>query len=92
MDGTLEPRGDLLGFQQSWTSYFFGLRTSSTVCFPLEGLSRPPQEPLIAFFSLTWDWALAQHQQEAEEGEEEGSLGAWTYGLLGGQALCSSPS
>ena len=44
----------------------------------------PPQEPLVASFSSAQDWALAQDQQEAEEGEEEGSLGAWTYGFLGG--------
>ena len=91
MDGALEPQEDLLGFQQSWTSYFFGPRTSFVVCFPLEGLSRPPQEPLVASFSSAQDWALAQDQQEVKEGEEEGSLQAWTYGLLGGQALCSSP-
>ena len=84
MDSTFEPWKDLLGFQQSWTSYFFGPRTSSAICFPLEGLPRPPQEPLIASFSLTQDWALAQDQQEAKEREEEGSLGAWTYGFLGG--------
>ena len=84
MDGTLKPREDLFGFQQSWTSYFFGPGTSSVVCFLLEGLSRPPQEPLVASFSSAQDWALAQDQQEAEEGEEEGSLGAWTYWLLGG--------
>ena len=59
-------------------------RTSSAVCFPLEGLSRPLQEPLIASFSLTQDWALAEDQQEAKERGEEGSLGAWTYGFLGG--------
>ena len=29
MDGALEPQEDLLGFQQSWISYFFGPRTSS---------------------------------------------------------------
>ena len=84
MDGAVEPQEDLLGFQQSWTSYFFGPRTSSVVCFPLEGLSRPPQEPHVASFSSVQDWVLAQDQQEAEEGEEEGSLGAWTYWLLGG--------
>ena len=75
-DGALEPQEDILGFRQSWTSYFFGPGTSSAVCFLLEGLSRPPQEPLVAFFSSAQDWALAQDQQEAEEGEEEGSLGA----------------
>ena len=84
MDSALEPREDFLGFQQSWTSYFFGLGTSFAVCFPLEGLSRPPQEPFVASFSSTQDWALAQDQQKAKEGEEEGSLGAWTYGFLRG--------
>ena len=76
MDGALEPQGDLLGCQQSWTSYFFGPRTAFVVYFLLEGLSRPPQEPLVAFFSSAQDWALARDQQEAEEGEEVGSLGA----------------
>ena len=76
MDGAFEPQEDLLGFQQSWTSYFFGLGTSSVVYFLLEGLSRPPQEPFGAFFSSAQDWDLARDQQEAEEGEEEGSLEA----------------
>ena len=84
MDGALEPREDLLGFQQSWTSYFFGPGTSSVVCFLLEGLSHPPQEPNVASFSSIQDWASAQDQQGAEEGEEEGSLGAWTYWCLRG--------
>ena len=92
MDGALEPQEDLVGFQQSWTSYFFGFRTSSAIYFLLEGLSCPPQEPLVASFSLAQDWALAQDQQEAKEGEEEGSLGVWTYWPLGGKAPCSSPS
>ena len=64
MDGALEPHEDLLGCQQSWTSYFFGPEIASVVYFLLESLSRPSQ-----------DWALAQDQQEAEEGEK-GSLGA----------------
>ena len=76
MDGALEPHEDLLGCQQSWTSYFFGPGTASIVYFLLEGLSRPPQEPLGVSFSSTQDWALARDQQKAEEGEEEGSLGA----------------
>ena len=84
MYDTIEPQEDLLGFQQSWTSYFFGPGTSSVVCFPFEGLSHPPQEPLIASFSSAQDWALAQDQQEAKEGEDEGLLRAWTYGFLGG--------
>ena len=84
MDDALEPREDLLDFQQSWTSYFFGPGTSSTVCFPLKGLSHPPQESHVAFSSLAQDWASTQDQQEVEEGEEEGSLGVWTYWLLGG--------
>ena len=62
MDGALKSREDLLGFQQSWTSYFFGPRTSSVVCFLLEGLSRPPQEPLVTSFSSAQDWVLAQDQ------------------------------
>ena len=64
MDGALEPQGDLLDCQQSWTSSFFGPGIAFIVCFLLEGLSHPSQ-----------DWALARDQQEAEEGEE-GSLGA----------------
>ena len=74
MDDALKPQEDLLGCQQSWTSYFFGPGTASAVYFFLEGLSRPPQEPFGAFFSSAQDWALARDQQEAEEGEEEGSL------------------
>ena len=73
MDDALELREDLLGFQQSWTSYFFGPRTSSVVYFPLEGLSRPPQEPHVASFSSVQDWASAQDQQGAKEGEEHGA-------------------
>ena len=84
MDGVLEPQEDFLSFQQSWTSYFFGPETSSVVCFPLKGLSCPPQKPLVASFSSAQDWVLAQDQHKAKEGDEEGSLEAWTYGLLGG--------
>ena len=75
MDGALEPQGDLLGCHQSWTSYFFSPGTASVVYFLLEGLSRPPQEPLSVSFSSAQDWVLARDQQEAEEGEEKGSLG-----------------
>ena len=79
MDGALEPWEDLLGFQQSWTSYFVGPRTSFAVCFLLEGLSCHLQDPLTASFSSAQGWVLAQDQQEAEEGEEgEGSLEVWT--------------
>ena len=84
MNSTLEPREDLPGFQQSWISYFIGPGTSSAICFPLEGLSRPPQDPLVASLSSAQDWVLAQDQQEAEEGEEEGSLEVWTCWCLGG--------
>ena len=84
MDGALEPWEVLLSFQQSSTSYFFGPRTSFVVCFPLEDLSRPPQEPHVVSFSSIQDWASAQDQQGAEEGEEEGSLGVWTYWSLRG--------
>ena len=76
MDGALKPQENLLGCQQSWTSYFFGPGTASAVYFLLEGLSRPPREPFGAFFSSAQDWDLARDQQEAEEGEEEGSLEA----------------
>ena len=75
MDGALEPQEALLGYQWSWTSYFFGSGNASVVYFLLEGLSHPLQEPLGVSFSLAQDWALARDQQEAEEGEEEGSLG-----------------
>ena len=78
MDGALEPWENLLGSQQSWTFYFVGPRTFSAVCFPLEGLSRPLQDPLAASFSSTQGWVLAQDQQEAKEGEEEGLLEVWT--------------
>ena len=71
-----EPREDPLVSQQKWTSYFVGPEIPSVVCFPLKGLSRPPQEPHVASSSLVQDWASAQDQQGAEEGEEEGSLGA----------------
>ena len=55
--GAHEPREDLLGFQQNWTSYFFGPKIVSVVYFPLEGLSRPPQDPHVASSSLTQDLA-----------------------------------
>ena len=84
MDGALEPQEDLLDFQQSWISYFVGPRTSSAVCFPLEGLSRPPWDLLAVSFSSAQDWVLTQDQQEAEEGEEEGSLEVCTCWCLGG--------
>ena len=92
MDSALEPQEDLLGFQQSQTSHFFGPRTSSAVYFLLEGLSRPSQEPLVASFSSIQDWVLAQDQQETEEREEGDSLGAWTYWPLEGKVPCSLPS
>ena len=76
MDGALEPQEGLLDYQQSWTSYFFGPDIASAVYFLLEGLSRLPQELLGVSFSSAQDWAIARDQQEVEEGEEEGSLGA----------------
>ena len=79
-----ESREDLLGFQQNWTSYFFGPEILSVVCFPLKGLSRPLQEPYVAFSFLAQDLASTQDRQGAEEGEEESSLGAWTCWLLRG--------
>ena len=76
IDGALEPQEALLGCQRSWTSYFFGPRIASVVCFLLEGLPYPPQEPLGVSSSSTQEWALARGQQEAEEGKGEGSLRA----------------
>ena len=73
LDGVLEPQEVLPNYQQSWTSYFFGPDTTSVVCFLLEGLPHPPQEPLGVSSSSAQEWALARGQQEAEE---EGSLGA----------------
>ena len=84
MYGAHESREDLLGFQQNWTSYFFGPEILSVVCFPLKGLSRALQEPYVAFSFLAQDLASTQDRQGAEEGEEEGSLGAWTCWLLRG--------
>ena len=78
LDGILEPQEALLGCQRSRTSYFFGPEILSVVYFPLNGLSRPPQEPHIAFSSLAQDLVSAQDRQGAEVGEEDGSLGAWT--------------
>ena len=87
MDGALEPQEAFLGYQRSWTSYFFGPGTTTVVYFLLEGLSHPPREPFGVSFSLAQDWALIRDQQEAEEGEEEGSLGLRLVGLLGGRCL-----
>ena len=87
MDGALEPQEAFLGYQRSWTSYFFGPGTTTVVYFLLEGLSHPPREPFGISFSLAQDWALIRDQQEAEEGEEEGSLGLRLVGLLGGRCL-----
>ena len=75
MDDALEPQKEPLDYQQSWTFYFFCPGTTSVVCFLLEGLSHPPQEPLNVSSSSAREWALAQGQQETEEGEEEGPLG-----------------
>ena len=79
MDGALEPQEALLGCQRSWTSYFFGLGIASVVYFLLECLPHPSQKPLGVSSSSTQEWALARCQQEAEEGEDEGSLEAYTY-------------
>ena len=76
LDGVLEPQEALLGCQQSRTSYSFGLVTASDICSLLKGLPYPPQELLGVSSSSAQDWALARGQQEAEEGEEEDSLGA----------------
>ena len=82
--GAHESREDLLDFQQNWTFYFFGPEIVSVVYFPLEGLSRLPQDPHVASSSLAQDLASVQDRHGAEVGEEEGSMRAWTYWLLGG--------
>ena len=76
LDGVLEPHEALLGCQWSQTSYSFGPETAFAICFLLEGLPHPSQEPLGVSSSSAQEWALARGQQEAEEGEEEGLLGA----------------
>ena len=76
MDDALEPQEGPLSCQQSWTFYFFGPGSASAFCFLLEGLPHHPHEPLGVSSSSAQEWALARGQQEAEEGEEEGSLGA----------------
>ena len=55
--GAHELREDLLDFQQNWTSYFFGPEIVFVVYFPLEGLSRPPQDPHVASSFLAQDLA-----------------------------------
>ena len=55
--GAHGPREDFLGFQQNWTSYSFGLEIASIVYFPLEGLSRPLQDPHVASSFLAQDLA-----------------------------------
>ena len=62
MDGALEPQEALLGSQRSRTSYYFDPRTTSAVCFLLEGLPHPPQEPLGVSSSSIQDWALTRGQ------------------------------
>ena len=92
LDSVLEPQEALLSCQQSRTSYSFGPVTTSAVCFLLKGLLHLPQEPLGVSSSSAQDWALTRGQQEAEEGEEENSLEAWTCLFLGEKAPCSFPS
>ena len=86
MDDALEPQKALLECQQSWTSYFFDPKIVSIVYFLQEGLSLPPQDPLGVSFSLAQDQVLARDQQEAEEGEDEGSLGVQTCWPLRGKS------
>ena len=83
MYGAYELREDPLNSQQKRTSYFFGPKILSIVCFLLKDLFYLPQEPRVASSSSAKDLALAKDQQGAEE-EEEGSLGVWTCWLLGG--------
>ena len=84
MYGTHQLREAPLGSQRKRTFGFFGPKLLSVVYFPLKGLSRLHQGPRVVSSSSVQDLALAQGQQEAEKGEEEGSLGAWTCWLLMG--------
>ena len=59
LNDVLEPHKALLGYQRSRTSYFFGPETTSAVCFLLEGLPYPPQEPLDVSSSSAQEWVLA---------------------------------
>ena len=76
-----EPQEDPLGSQQKRTVCFVGFELLFVVYFPLKGLSRLPQGLRVVSSSSTHGLALAQGQQEAEKGEEEGSLGVWTCWL-----------
>ena len=76
MYGAHESQEDPLGSQQKRTFCFFGTELHFVVCLLLKGLSSLPQGPCVVSSSSAQDLALAQDQQEAEEGEEEGSLGA----------------
>ena len=77
MYGAYELREDPLDSQQKRTFCFFGPELLFVACLLLKGLSRLPQGPCVISSSSAQDLALAQDQQEAEEGEEEGSQGAW---------------
>ena len=87
MYGAHEPREDPLGSQQKRTFCFFGPELFSVVYFPLKGLSRLHQRPRVAFSSSVQDLALAQGQQEVEEGEEEVHRGLGFVGFLWGRHL-----
>ena len=76
-----QPREALLGSQQKRTFCFIGPELLFVVYFPLKSLSRFHQGPHVVSSSSAQGLALAQGQQEAEEGEDEGSLGAWTCWL-----------
>ena len=76
-----QPREAPLGSQQKRTFCLVGLELLFVVYFPLKGLFRLHQGPRVVSFSLAQGLASAQGQQEVEEGEEEGSLGAWTCWL-----------
>ena len=86
--GALEPQEAPLGYQQSWTSCFFGPVIAWAACFLWKGPSHLPQEPQCVSSSLDQGWALARDQQEAEEEEEEDSLAVWTCFYLEEKAPC----
>ena len=80
MYGAHEPREDPLGSQQKRTFCFFGLEILSVVYFPLNGLSRLPQEPSVVSSFSAQDLALAQDQQGVKEGGFTGGLDLLTAG------------
>ena len=79
-----QPREAPLGSQQKRTFCFVGPELLFVVYFPLKGLSRLHQGLHFVSSSSAQGLVSAQGQQEAKEGDDEGSLVAWTCWLLVG--------